>query len=525
MIFNMKLANTKDIKKIDSLIESRYGISENVRVELAGFKSYEIIKNRYSPKKPLIVVGTGNNGADGLVAARFLALNGSDCRVVIVKTSKTHTKQFSSNLKIIKKLKIQHQNNFNKINLKTHDLIIDAIFGVGLNRDMNTSIKKIIKAMNLSKVKICSLDLPSGMNPDNGLPYSECIKADATITYDFIKPGLVTDPGCRMTKKLFHVSLSTPNNLSNGLDMFLVDNKFCNSLVKDRNMNSNKGTFGHVVIIGGSKNMSGAILLSGLASYKTGCGLVTLCAPRNISNVLKKKLPEAIIIDVPNSKDNTTMDEELFAKEIKTRLTKKPSVVVIGPGLGSRKGLLRIVEETIAYFKCPIIIDADALNLISNNLGLLSRCKSQVILTPHPGEMSRISKIKISEVQRNRLAIAKKISKKTKTITVLKGFRTVISESGKETFINKSGNPGMATGGMGDALTGIIASFIAQGYTAKESALLGVFTHGKAGDIIAEKTSKRGILASDIIKIISKTILSIEKNKESFLDTDEITYV
>ena len=160
MIFNMKLANTKDIKKIDSLVESKYGISENVRVELAGFKSYEIIKNRYSPKRPLIVVGTGNNGADGLVAARFLALNGSDCIVVIVKTSKTPTKQFASNLRIIKKLKIQHQNNFNKINLKTHDLIIDAIFGVGLNRDINTSIKKIIKAMNLSKVKICSLDLP-----------------------------------------------------------------------------------------------------------------------------------------------------------------------------------------------------------------------------------------------------------------------------------------------------------------------------------------------------------------------------
>ena len=514
MISNMKLATSKQIKQIDRLSTSKYGIPSQTRMEIAGIKSYEIIQNEYSLKKTLVIVGTGNNGGDGLVLARYLKLNNHNCSVVIVRTSKTPSEDFKNNLLIIRKLKIEIIKEWKKTKFKDYSLIVDAIFGVGLNRPLNSKVLDLVKKLNKLPIPICSLDLPTGLNPDNGQIFPDSILADTTITYDFAKPGLVTDPGAKYSKKIFIVKLPTPNDLTKELNNHYINSSFFENFFKKRSKSSNKGTFGHVLVIGGSKNMSGAVLLSGLAAYKSGSGLVSLCVPKNISNNLKNKIPESIIIEVPNSDDSTTMDENKFLLSLKTNIRKKPACVVIGPGLGDRKGLIKIIEDSFKFFNCPIILDADGLNLISTNLNLLKKCKNDLIITPHPGEMSKISGKSINSIQNNRIDTAVKVSKKLKCISILKGFRTVISNINGETFINGSGNEGMATGGMGDALTGIIASFIGQGYSTLDSSIFGVFLHGKAGDNIAQGSSKRGILASQIIQQLPNTILSIEKNSD-----------
>lgn len=512
MIFNMKLATSEQIKEIDRLATSKYKIPSLLRMELAGLKSYEIIMKEYSPKNTLIVAGTGNNGGDGLVVSRYLFLNKYRCSIIIVGTSKIRSEDFKKNLSILKKLGIKILTNWKDVILSDYDLIVDSIFGVGLNRDIKEGTKKIIDKLNKSSIPICSIDIPSGLNSDNGKTYSACIKSHSTVTYDFAKPGLLTDPGASFSKRIFIVKLSTPESLSEKLNSFYVNDRFFNNFFIKRSRSSNKGSFGHVLIIGGSKNMSGAVALSGLAAYKSGAGLVTLCVPQCISNNLKRKIPEAIIVDIPNSQDSNTIDEKKFLATVKTNIRKKPTCVVIGPGLGNRNDLMAIIKDSLEFFNCPIILDADALGIASKNMSILSRYKNRIIITPHPGEMSKITKKSISFIQKNRIEIAKKVSKDLSCISVLKGFRTITADSSEKIYINGSGNEGMATGGMGDALTGIIASFIGQGYSMLDSSILGVFAHGKAGDAIAAKNSKRGILASEIIKELPRTIFSLENN-------------
>ena len=512
MIFIMKLANSKQIKEIDRLSSHKYGISSQIRMEVAGLRSYEIINQEYAPKNTLLIIGTGNNGGDGSVIARYLKLNNHKCSIFIVNTSKIKSKDFIDNLSIAKKLGVEVVKNWKDIKLKRYDLIVDSIFGVGLSRPIEGVIKKIISRLNKSETPICSIDIPSGLNPDNGQIFSTCIVSDSTITYDFAKPGLLTDPGTKFSRKVFIVKLPTPDILAKDLDNHFVEESYFTNFFKTRENSSNKGTFGHVMIIGGSKNMSGAVALSALAAYKSGSGLVTLCVPRSISNTLKNKLPEAIILDIPNSLDAQTMDENKFLRSLKDNIRKKPSSVVIGPGLGNRKGLLKVIEDSLSFFDCPIIIDADGLNLISKNLDIIGKYKNRIIITPHPGEMSKLSKKSTRFVQENRIKTAIRISLEMKCISILKGYRTVTSNPLGEVYINSSGNVGMATGGMGDALTGIIASFIGQGYSTIDSSILGVFVHGKAGDRIANKNSKRGILATQVIKELPKIISSLEKN-------------
>jgi len=522
MIFSMKLASSDQIKEIDTLSTRKYGIPSLIRMEAAGLKSYEIIKEEYGPRNALIVVGTGNNGGDGLVIARYLLLDNYKCTICIIKTSKIKSKDFDINLSIVKKLGASLIKDWRAIRPNKHDLIIDSIFGVGLNRSLSSNIQKIIKKLNASTVPICSVDIPSGLNPNNGQTFSASILADSTITYDFAKPGLVTDPGAKFSKKIYIVKLPTPEILSKKLNNFYINDNFFKNFFKSRNKSSNKGTFGHVLIIGGSRGMPGAVSLSGLAAYKSGAGLITLCVPKCISSSLKNKIPEAIVLDVPNSKDLHTIDESKFIESIKNRIRKNPTSVVIGPGLGNRKGLLKIIEDSLAYFDCPIILDADALNLISQKINTLKKFKNEIIITPHPGEMSKITSKSVKEIQENRIKIAQFISQKTGCISLLKGFRTIITNKSGQVYINGSGNEGMATGGMGDALTGIIASFIGQGYSTTESTILGAYIHGKAGDSIASVSSKRGILASEIIKILPKIINSLEKESSTTSDPEII---
>ena len=229
--------------------------------------------------------------------------------------------------------------------------------------------------------------------------------------------------------------------------------------------------------------MPGAVTIAGLSAYRSGCGLVSICVPECISSVLKKSVPEAIIIDMPNKKDGKTFDDNNFIANLNNKLTKKPTSIVIGPGMGNSKKFKKLIFELVKNYDCKFIIDADALNSLGEDVQLLKNLKKYNNYTS-PGEMSRLMNSKISEIQNNRVEVARSFSKKNHVVTVLKGFRTTTSSIKGKIYINGSGNEGMATGGMGDSLSGIIGSLAAQNYTTINSAILGVYAHGKAGDIL-----------------------------------------
>ena len=512
--FNMNIGDSKEAKMIDNSISSKYKISPLIRMEIAGLKSSEVIKENFKLSSVLIIIGNGNNGGDAAVVARHLQISGIKVDIFLINSNKSNSTELNINLRVLKRIKTNFIKKISNSKLQNYDLIVDGIFGIGLNRKIksNSNIFKIIKVLNNSKRKICSLDIPSGQCATSGMELGICVKSDLTITYDIAKVGLINDPGYQKSKKIHVVNLGTPKEIFLKTSHYYIDHEFFLKNLLKRKKSSNKGSHGHLLIIGGSKNMPGAVTIAGLSAYRSGCGLVSICIPECISPVLKKNVPEAIIIDMPNKKDGKTFDDNSFIENLKKKLTKKPTSILIGPGMGNSKKFKKLIFELVKNFDCKFIIDADALNCLGEDISLLKKHKKNIIITPHPGEMSRLIKTKISEIQKNRVPVTRSFSKKNHVVTVLKGFRTITSSIKGEIFINGSGNEGMATGGMGDSLSGIIGSLTAQNYSTINSAILGVYAHGNAGDIVWSKKYNRGILARDIIKYIPECFWPTNKN-------------
>ena len=510
----MNIANSVEAKYIDSRISRKYNISPLLRMESAGYKSSEIIKKNFNLKKVLVVIGLGNNGGDAAVVARYLKVSNIEVNIYLIKSKRKRSKELNENINILKKLKSTFIEKISTKSIQGYDLILDGIFGIGLNRDIrkDSHIYKVINMINKSKNKVCALDIPSGLSADTGTDFGISIKSDLTITFDILKVGLINDPGYKKSKKIHLVNLGTPNKDLTITKNYFVNEKFFINQLLPRDKSSNKGSHGHTLIIGGSKNMPGAITISGLSAYRAGCGLVSICVPKCIGHTISKSVPEAIIIEMPNSEDKKTFDQRNFIKNLESKLTKNPSSIVIGPGMGNYVKFRKLIFDLIKNFDCKFILDADALNSLGDDIFKLKKYKRKIIITPHPGEMARILGLKTKDIQIDRNNCARSFSKKSKLITVLKGFRTVVSDINDNVYINSSGNEGMATGGMGDSLSGIIGSLAAQGYSELNSAIIGVYIHGKAGDIIFNKSHSRGILATDIIKNIPKSFEISNKN-------------
>ena len=510
----MIITDAKESKNIDNLISKKYRIPSNIRMEVAGLEAFRSINSNFKPKKSLIIVGTGNNGGDGLVVARYMLINNIQCDIFMIQNSKKTSIDFKNNKKIVQKLNINFLKSLNKSKILEYDLIVDAIFGVGLNRDIQTNspIYKIIKLINESKKTICSLDCPSGLCSSSGKTLGISVLAKLTITFDSLKTGLINDPGYKNSKNIHLINIGAPYEVFKKIKNTYLDNDEIKKIIKPRSVSGNKGTFGHTLIIGGCKEMPGAIIIAALSAYKAGCGLVTICVPKVISRIIKNKVPEAIVIEMDVSDDGCYFNHINFIKSLKNKLRKKPSAIVIGPGMGNKTYLKEIILKTIKEFNSKFILDADALNCLNESIKDLHQYKRDIIITPHPGEMASLTGKTIKEIQENRIQNAELLAKKSNMIIVLKGFRTVISSIKDGTHINSSGSSAMATGGMGDSLSGIIGSFLAQGYKSIDAAKLGVFLHGKSGDVLLNKKHNRGILARDIIRVLPEAIHSLVEN-------------
>jgi hydroxyethylthiazole kinase-like uncharacterized protein yjeF len=516
----MYLVKAKEMQQMDRETIESFGIPGITLMESAGRGAYTMLVQTFPNiflQKVGIIAGRGNNGGDAFVIARYLMEKNIHINVFILCKKNKITGDAKTNLGLLEKLikknkvcsiiEIADENDFKKVKSKLlhHDIFIDGILGTGLNSDVRGFFKEIIAAINNSKSPVFSIDIPSGLNADTGKPMGISINATATATFAHPKPGHILHPGDKHTGELEVVDIGIPKFITEKFKpkLHLLEEKDIKILFPPRDSESHKGNFGHVLILAGSTGKTGAATLAANAAMRCGTGLVTLGIPESLNSSIEPQVIEPMTCPLPDN-GRGILCESVFEKIIK--IARDKNAIAIGPGIGTDKSAKKLVEKLIQTLDIPIIIDADGLNLISENLEILNKAKSDIILTPHPGEMARLCSTTTKEIQENRLESAQKFAKKFNITLVLKGSNTIISFAGKKTYVCPVGNSGMASGGMGDVLTGMIAGFKAQGFSSENASIAGVYIHGLCGDMLAESMGDLGFLASDMVKTIPLAI-------------------
>ncbi|MBI4722886.1 MAG: NAD(P)H-hydrate dehydratase [Candidatus Stahlbacteria bacterium] len=527
----MKLVTAKEMQEIDKKAIEELGIPGPVLMELAGIGLFNIIQEEFMPKtenrKPKteigIVCGKGNNGGDGFVLARHLlnieakrkSRSGGDeisAEVFLLGKVNEITGDARLNLNILLKAgyKVTEITTPKDVNLfkekcvgtrHSMSLLVDGIFGTGFKGKVEGIAEQIINIMNGSGIPILAIDVPSGINATTGEVEGACIRAAFTGTMCLPKRGLFLYPGKDYAGRVSVIDIGVPPYLWKHINLELIGLK---NLLPYRPDNSNKGTFGRVFILAGSTGMTGAAALTSISALKIGAGLVRLGIPESLNSILEAKATEVITVPLPETSEGTITIEAMdkILDEIN-----KSTVVIIGPGLSTHDKTKSLIQKLVPKIDLPMVIDADGLNNL--NLDLLKKIKAPVIITPHPGELSRIIGMSIPEIQKARIDIAKKFAKELNLILVLKGAPTIIASKDK-CYLNPIYTSALAKAGSGDVLTGIIGGLLAQGLSPIDAARLGVYLHGRAGKIASEKLTNYCVLASDVVEVIPEVIREIE---------------
>lgn len=512
------IVDAAQMKAIDNYTIEKIGIPGIVLMERAALAVTDTVKKYIeadaSPlgkrkNKILTVCGTGNNGADGIAAARILHLQGYAVDILLTGNQSKASELFRQQLNIARNLGISIDNN---IEWNEYTIVIDAIFGIGLNKELSENYQEVIECMNNGDYAIFAVDIPSGISADTGKPLGIAVKADYTITFGFYKTGQLLYPGIEYTGKLILADIG----FSSQVEPLLRSRKYTYDIsdldrLPSRNAYSNKGSYGKVLIIAGSVNVSGACYFSAKAAYRSGAGLVKIVTAEENRTILQAQLPEALLVTYQKNWEEDTIAELL--KELDWA-----SVIVIGPGLGVHKKSQKLLELVLKRAKVPVIIDADAITLLAhilNNKGykkaeerieyLSGILPEKTVLTPHLKELSVLMGCSLEEIKTDLLKTAEICTKQNDILFAIKDARTVVAGENNR-YINLSGNNGMATGGTGDVLTGIIAAFIGQGLEYKEAAALGVYVHGLAGDEAKEEKGYYSLIASDVIDMLPRVL-------------------
>ncbi len=490
----MKILSTKQLRDADQFTIENEPISSIELMDRASFGCAEWIEKMYSTAHPFsFFCGTGNNGGDGLAIGRMLSQKGFKVRIFIVGNVENASQDFKINHDRIdqQKIEIYFIKELAAFPVFTNnELIVDAIFGTGLNKPIHGLIKDVIIKINEIKNDIISIDIPSGLfGEDNQTNNSESIIL-ATHTLTFEQPKLaflLPDFGIHAGKwHIINIGLSPTFKEQAKNDFYLLSKEFIKSKFKIRDKFSHKGTYGHALIISGSIGKMGACILSTKAALRSGVGLVTAFVPKFGLEILQTTNPEAMC--------ELSLDENYIAGDLKW---KKYNAIGIGPGIGKEIKTMRLIENLFAHYDGPIVLDADALNLISEYNSLFDKMPKNTILTPHPKEFDRL--FGKSESGYQRLMKQKEYSKKLSCYIILKGSYTSISTPEGKVYFNNTGNSGMAKGGSGDVLTGLITGLLAQSYSPLDASLIGVWVHGLAGDFAKEKKNEITMTAMDLI--------------------------
>lgn len=500
------LVTGTEMKLLDTNTSNYFHVPSVVLMEQAAMKFVsEFLKLPLPKNKGIVFCGSGNNGGDGIAIARLLNEKGIDTEVCYVPESYQIPARYSELFSIQKNIYDTYQlpiaNDLEKMSQNNYDFVIDAIFGTGLSRTLSNEYVQAINFINtLSGTKI-SVDIPSGICSDDGRILGAGVLCDYTITFSFEKIGHFLWPGNEYVGKVICTPIGiTEKSWLNQIPFACALEWSDLSHLPKRNAHSNKGTYGKLLIIAGAKNMAGAAILSAKAAYRTGVGLVKVYTREENRAILQTTVPEAIL---------ATYDEQTDLHEDLQQHLKWADAIVIGPGIGTSSLSKKLVFEVLKNSNVPILFDADALNILAENEYKLP---AQTVLTPHLGEMSRLTKKPVSQIQEHLIETACSFAKEQNAICVLKDFRTIIADETLPVYVNLSGNNGMATAGSGDVLTGIIGTLLAQGMNPKEASAYGVFLHGAAGDMARTQTGAHGMCAQDIIEGLKEVWNKVEQN-------------
>ncbi len=511
----MKVATPDEMRIIDRIASEEIGIPVEVMMENAGRGVTHLIEKIFKSLNGLkvaIVCGKGNNGGDGLVVARHL-INRNASPTVFLLCKKEEVKGAAKvNLNILEKMKVdinelasEHDVLEFAESFRYFDLIVDAIFGTGFKGKPSGVYELTINAINESGVPVIAVDVPSGLNCYNGQVEGACVKANYTCTMGVPKRGLYLFPGRDYAGEIHIVDIEVPKSLYKKIKLETIEKENVKLLLPHRPQFSHKGTFGKVLVIAGSIGMTGAASLTSLSCLKIGAGLCYLAIPQSLNQILESLLKEVITIPLPE-----TDKKILSIKALDTLLlwAEKCDVLAIGPGLGRHEELHEIITKIIFEIEKPAVIDADGLNnLTYEDIKKLNG--KNIVITPHPGELSRLINMSVDEINKNRVDIAERVAKETGIVVALKGAPTIIASPSGDLYMNLTGNSGLASGGTGDVLTGMIAGLLAQGLKPFEAALCGVYLHGLAGELASKEKTEYSVIASDVMEKIPEALKEV----------------
>lgn len=488
-------------KETDGFTINKMGVPSVVLMERA---AYEVAKNtaavaaRFSRKVRICAVcGTGNNGADGVAAARILTWQQLPVDIIMTGKELSYTDELKTQLKIARNSSM----NFANIqNIPEYDIVIDALFGIGLKRDVTGEYALITDLINNSENVVVSVDIPSGINAGTGRIMNKAVRADLTVTFGYNKIGMMLNPGKFMCGDVVVADIGFAPAAVDNINpaMYFTEDDIYN--IPERLKDSNKGTYGRTLIIAGSAAMSGAAYLSAAAAFRTGTSYVEIFTSEENNRILRTLLPEAIV---------TGYNRENYKKLLECAM-EKADTIVIGPGISMDNMAQDIVRITMNKTHGTIVADADALNIMAEHREILKNHDSTVIITPHIKEMERLSGFTKEEITSDVISAASKISGEYKVICVLKDAVTIAvdcrDEKRKRVCINNSGCEAMSKAGMGDTLTGVIASMLALRLEPLSAAAMGVYIHGLAGQMAAENVSEHSIIPSDMLGMFGKVM-------------------
>jgi len=520
VINKMKLLYADQMKEIDRKATDHYLIPSLLLMENAGIRVWEKVKGiigSLSKAKVTILTGRGNNGGDGLVLGRHLINAGATVKIFLLGESQNLSPDASVNFNILEKMNanlfpLRADADLERLTnaLLSSDLIVDAIYGIGFRGSLDDFETRVIQMINLSKVPVVAVDIPSGVEADTGKVHGAAVKADHTVTFALPKLGQFLEPGRNYVGELTVADISIPTPLleDRNLKLNLTDTALVSKFIKPRTADSHKGTYGHVMVAGGSTGMTGAVMLTACAALRSGAGLVTAALPESLVPILEASVKEVMSRPLAETSEASISIEALPALE---NLLGTVSVCVIGPGMSrypEANAILRFILENSGV---PILVDADGLNALEGDAGIFKDRQVPIVITPHPREMSRLTGLTVENIQHNRLEIARQYAADWGITVVLKGHQTVVASPSGEVFINTSGNPGMATAGSGDVLGGIIAGLIAQGLRPQQAAVAGVYIHGCSGDSAVKLNGQMGMIAGDLIDHLPNILKELEK--------------
>jgi ADP-dependent NAD(P)H-hydrate dehydratase / NAD(P)H-hydrate epimerase len=513
----MKIVTAEQMRQIDQECV-RQGITVSALMENAGKAVAEEVKASLGDLKDrhiLCLAGGGNNGGDGIVAARYL--NEWGAKVVIYLCSPRQSDD--NNLKLAQErgiscIEAEQDKGLKKLDdlLATATVVIDALLGTGKIRPLEgvfkQALEKATRARKERGVKIVAVDLPSGMDADSGDIDPACPHADITVTLAFPKLGLFNFPGAERVGKLRVADIGIPETLAESVTTELITEQWASTVLPRRPLNANKGSFGRVLVTAGSLNYIGAAYLACCGAQRAGAGLVTLATAGSLQPILAAKLTEVTYLPLPESQPGFISVE---AGDVITRQSNQYDVLLMGCGLGQDPSTVEFVSSLILEKELPLpVLDADAINILPKIPEWWQWLTDDAILTPHPGEMARLCGLTIDEIQSDRLGITRQFAAEWHQTIVLKGAYTVIATTDGRCRVSPFANPGLASAGTGDVLAGVIAGLVAQGLTPFDAASLGVYLHGRAGEMVKEKLGDTGMIATDLLPVLPLTIKQLK---------------